>query len=248
VVTPSVSPRSPQRVLLTYRSVAGEVDTDRWFAWCFERGIEVAVPEPDAVAPCDSSWPDVVIVPGLAFTAGGHRLGQGGGWYDRFLAGSAPTARDVGVCFREQSSTSFPTEPHDVVVDCVVTDDGVWCDDRRVNAAFDLDVRGDRHRAPPRPADAAVLVAAARRGGRLAVIVKHENHTPVGAFKVRGGLVYLDRLVRDVPRCRCGQRHPRQPRPEPGVRRPAPRRSVTIFVPHGNSVEKNAAMRPSAPR
>ena len=31
------------------------------------------------------------------------------------------------------------------------------------------------------------------------VIVKHENHTPIGAFKVRGGLVYLDRLKREAP-------------------------------------------------
>ena len=77
-----------------------------------------------------------------------------------------------------------------------------------------------------------------------AVVVKHENHTPVGAFKVRGGLVYVDRLVRERPevtgvisatRGNHGQslafagRHAG--------------RSVTIFVPHGNSVEKNAAMR-----
>ena len=76
------------------------------------------------------------------------------------------------------------------------------------------------------------------------VIVKHENHTPVGAFKVRGGLVYMDRLVTERPevtgvvsatRGNHGQslafagRHAG--------------RSVTIFVPHGNSVEKNAAMR-----
>ncbi len=76
------------------------------------------------------------------------------------------------------------------------------------------------------------------------VIVKHENHTPVGAFKVRGGLVYMDRLVRDRPnvtgvvsatRGNHGQslafagRHAD--------------RTVTIFVPRGNSVEKNAAMR-----
>ena len=76
------------------------------------------------------------------------------------------------------------------------------------------------------------------------VLVKHENHTPIGAFKVRGGLVYLERLVRE--------------RPEVGGIVSATRgnhgqslafagraygRAVTIFVPHGNSVEKNAAMR-----
>jgi threonine dehydratase len=76
------------------------------------------------------------------------------------------------------------------------------------------------------------------------VVVKHENHTPVGAFKVRGGLVFMDRLVRDRPevtgvvsatRGNHGQSLAFAGRVH--------RRSVTIFVPHGNSVEKNAAMR-----
>lgn len=76
------------------------------------------------------------------------------------------------------------------------------------------------------------------------VVVKHENHTPVGAFKVRGGLVYLDRLVRERPgvpgvvsatRGNHGQSLAFAGR-EYG-------REVTIVVPHGNSVEKNAAMR-----
>ena len=38
-----------------------------------------------------------------------------------------------------------------------------------------------------------------RSGSALTVIVKHENHTPIGAFKVRGGLVYVDRLKRERP-------------------------------------------------
>lgn len=76
------------------------------------------------------------------------------------------------------------------------------------------------------------------------VTVKHENHTPVGAFKVRGGLVFFDRLVRDRPsvtgvvsatRGNHGQSLAFAGRVHG--------RSVTIFVPHGNSVEKNAAMR-----
>ena len=41
----------------------------------------------------------------------------------------------------------------------------------------------------------------ARRFG-CTVVVKHENHTPIGAFKVRGGLVYLDRLRRERPHVR----------------------------------------------
>src|SRR5260370_4312836 len=50
---------------------------------------------------------------------------------------------------------------------------------------------------PPTPAHAWPLLS--ERLGASA-IVKHENHTPIGAFKVRGGLVYLDRLNRPRPR------------------------------------------------
>lgn len=76
------------------------------------------------------------------------------------------------------------------------------------------------------------------------VVVKHENHTPVGAFKVRGGLVYLDRLVRERPRVSgvvsATRGNHGQSLAFAGMHY---RRSVTIVVPHGNSVEKNAAMR-----
>ena len=76
------------------------------------------------------------------------------------------------------------------------------------------------------------------------VWVKHENHTAVGAFKLRGGLVYFDALRRRAPEVRgvisatrgnhgqsvgfAAQRH--------GM-------TATIVVPHGNSREKNAEMR-----
>ena len=54
------------------------------------------------------------------------------------------------------------------------------------------------------------------------VVVKHENHTPTGAFKVRGGLVYLDRLKRERPqRARHHFGDDRQSRPEPRLRRDA---------------------------
>lgn len=74
--------------------------------------------------------------------------------------------------------------------------------------------------------------------------VKHENHTPVGAFKIRGGLTYFDQLARrgvlpreviSATRGNHGQSIGWAARAH-GVR-------CTIVVPHGNSVEKNAAMR-----
>jgi len=94
---------------------------------------------------------------------------------------------------------------------------------------------------PPTPAHAWPLLA--RRLG-ASVVVKHENHTPTGAFKVRGGLVYLDRLKRERPdtpgiisatRGNHGQ--------SLAFAAGRYRVPVTIHVPRGNSVEKNRAMR-----
>jgi threonine dehydratase len=76
------------------------------------------------------------------------------------------------------------------------------------------------------------------------VWVKHENHTPTGAFKLRGGLVYMDRLRRarpGVPGVVSATRgNHGQSLAWAGARAGVP---VTIVVPHGNSAEKNAAMR-----
>jgi threonine dehydratase len=75
------------------------------------------------------------------------------------------------------------------------------------------------------------------------IVVKHENHTPIGAFKLRGGLVYFDRLKRarssvngvvTATRGNHGQSFAYAGR-HAGI-------PVTIVVPNGNSIEKNAAM------
>jgi threonine dehydratase len=76
------------------------------------------------------------------------------------------------------------------------------------------------------------------------VIVKHENHTPIGAFKVRGGLVYLNRAKRERPQLRgivtATRGNHGQSLAFAGIRAGV---SVTIVVPRGNSTEKNGAMR-----
>lgn len=78
----------------------------------------------------------------------------------------------------------------------------------------------------------------------MEVWVKHENHTPVGAFKIRGGLVYLDALRREQPPVRGVVAATRGNHGQ-AVGYAAAREGLraTIVVPHGNSVEKNAAMR-----
>ena len=104
--------RATERVVMAFTSVPGEPDTVPFIAWCRERGKTVHVPEDDP-AP-DPATIDVVIVPGTAFTPDGHRLGQGGGWYDRFLPRLRPDCLTVGVGFAPQLVEQLPVEPHDV--------------------------------------------------------------------------------------------------------------------------------------
>jgi 5-formyltetrahydrofolate cyclo-ligase len=66
---------------------------------------------------------DLIVVPGLAFSRDGHRLGRGGGFFDRLLAGPAAAAYKLGVCFDFQLLESIPIEPHDIVMDTVVTEE-----------------------------------------------------------------------------------------------------------------------------
>ncbi len=82
-----------------------------------------------------------------------------------------------------------------------------------------------------------------RRAG-AEVWVKHENHTPIGAFKVRGGLVYLDQLKRAEPQV-TGVISATRGNHGQSLAFAARRLGLqaTLVVPHGNSVEKNAAMR-----
>ncbi len=94
---------------------------------------------------------------------------------------------------------------------------------------------------PPTPTLAWPLLAT-RAGAD--VWVKHENHTPIGAFKVRGGLTYMDGLRRNRPTVRgivsATRGNHGQSLAYAGRRAGI---AVTIVVPYGNSAEKNAAMR-----
>lgn len=136
-----------------YLSMAGEVMTQSLLNRCWSEGRTVCVPalredgatyafrtftpetpvetrafgvpEPSTGDWVDPLCLDVVIVPGLAFTTKGDRLGHGGGHYDRLLsaaspAGSRPIA--MGVCFESQIVSALPTEPHDQRMNWIVTE------------------------------------------------------------------------------------------------------------------------------
>jgi len=138
--------------VFTYYSVGREVDTRRLINYAFEMGKKVAlpismeggimefadfrpedmlrdgryknIPEPDAGAerlvPTER---DVFIVPALCFDVDGYRLGQGGGYYDRYLA--RYSCRTVGLCRQRMLMQQVPRGPYDMKVSCFVTEEKV---------------------------------------------------------------------------------------------------------------------------
>ena len=63
---------------------------------------------------------DLIVVPGLAFTPEGNRLGRGAGFYDRFLSQIPGPMLRVGVCFAFQVVLEVPMQSHDLKVDALV--------------------------------------------------------------------------------------------------------------------------------
>jgi 5-formyltetrahydrofolate cyclo-ligase len=72
----------------------------------------------------EAMTPDVLLIPLLAFDAAGHRLGYGGGFYDRTLAG-LPGRFRLGCAFATQQVDEVPAGPYDIRLDAVATEAGV---------------------------------------------------------------------------------------------------------------------------
>jgi 5-formyltetrahydrofolate cyclo-ligase len=132
--------------VMAFKGFKSEPDTDGLFARVAADGKRLLLPRIDdgRISVCDGDGPmttsrigvaepqgpalrldvvEFVIVPGLAFTPEGDRLGYGAGFYDRFLkelalGGQVPNA---GVCFDEQIVPDLPVEAHDVRVQQVVS-------------------------------------------------------------------------------------------------------------------------------
>ncbi|MBQ1878386.1 MAG: 5-formyltetrahydrofolate cyclo-ligase, partial [Erysipelotrichaceae bacterium] len=80
--------------------------------------------EPDRIEETASDF-DLIIVPCLAAGRNGERLGHGGGYYDRFLANS--TGKTVCLCFERNISEEIPLDEHDVLMDVIISEEGVYC-------------------------------------------------------------------------------------------------------------------------
>jgi 5-formyltetrahydrofolate cyclo-ligase len=77
------------------------------------------IPEPIADEPVAQDPTALVLMPGMAFTKDGKRMGYGGGFYDKFLA-SEPDHPTVALCYDFQMVEDLPTEDYDIPVDCVL--------------------------------------------------------------------------------------------------------------------------------
>lgn len=82
--------------------------------------LEPAPPHPAAVPPARDG---VVLVPGVAFRADGHRIGYGKGHFDRFLALCALPS--IGLAYARVEAPTWPPDPHDVPVRHIATEEGV---------------------------------------------------------------------------------------------------------------------------
>lgn len=83
-----------------------------------EKGY-AGIPEPVAEGPVADDPEALVLMPGLAFDHQGHRIGYGGGFYDRFLA-KEPDHPTVALCYDFQLLPLLETEEFDIPVDCVL--------------------------------------------------------------------------------------------------------------------------------
>jgi 5-formyltetrahydrofolate cyclo-ligase len=94
---------------------------------------EILKPGAHGIHEPKAHWPDVMpqllLVPLLAFDDRGHRLGYGGGLYDRtlfaFKSGAAPGIRAIGIAYAQQETASLPAEAHDMALDGILTEQGL---------------------------------------------------------------------------------------------------------------------------
>lgn len=100
----------------------------RWGLWEAGRALVTlgrppAQPDGEARGAESLKEADLIVIPALAASADGTRLGQGGGWYDRALVHRSPGVAVVSVVFDDEvlESGVIPTEAHDVPIDAIIT-------------------------------------------------------------------------------------------------------------------------------
>ncbi len=149
--------RSETKVLLSFCSMPGEIDTLSIMKWAHINGIRIALPRIDDYSsamqfhyiqftnypqtlerhkygfyqpsanpmtlfhPTTKREDTVMLVPGIAFDITCHRLGRGRGYYDTYLDQYHTNLTAIGICFYQQLVAAVPCEPHDRLVDIVIS-------------------------------------------------------------------------------------------------------------------------------
>ncbi len=111
------------KVVAAYEALKTELDLTYFITACRQKNIEIIFPQKteNGYEMSKAEFADVWIVPGLAFTAKGERLGFGGGWYDRFLAKAKASALTIGVGYSFQLVRALPQSLQDQKLKRILT-------------------------------------------------------------------------------------------------------------------------------
>jgi 5-formyltetrahydrofolate cyclo-ligase len=123
---------SRKQIIIPYCTV-DEAGANKLGLWRLERIDELVVGKWKILEPPHERWTepgkefqpkqlDLVIVPGVAFSREGGRMGNGQGYYDRLLERVRPDCRLIGLCYECQLFDDLIVSPHDVFMDKVVTE------------------------------------------------------------------------------------------------------------------------------
>ncbi len=143
-------PASGGKVVAVYWPIRGEPDLRDWYADAAARGTELALPvvtgkdQPlvflpwrpgDALVPGalkipvpaqgDPVRPDIIVSPLVGFDQDRHRLGNGGGYYDRTLASYETKPLTLGVGYQRCALRTIYPQSFDVPMDCIITEDSI---------------------------------------------------------------------------------------------------------------------------
>jgi 5-formyltetrahydrofolate cyclo-ligase len=139
------------KIVAAYLPIKNEVQTRKIIGWLWRFGKKVCVPvikksgmkfaelaigsklvknkfgilEPVKKKFVDHKKIDAFLVPGVAFSLDGHRIGSGKGFYDRFFATPKLKGKKIGLAFNFQIVDDIETEPHDIKMDFIVTEDKI---------------------------------------------------------------------------------------------------------------------------
>lgn len=87
---------------------------------------EYGIPEPKEIIPLTMDDIELALVPGLAFSKKGERIGFGKGYYDRLLKGYNGTK--IGICYDFQIFDELPSDENDIKMDLIMTEKGIYND------------------------------------------------------------------------------------------------------------------------